>query len=154
MEYYVGYLKDTFGKNYIGVDIPIAIIESFLIKLESILGSEFDTYSDNRKNRDGDHYHITVINVRDFNMLSKKMGMKDFINSLELIFKYTIDDIEMLGIGKSSNDENTTYYVVCNSFKLDAIRDRYNLPKHDFHITLGFDKKDVFGVRKNQIITK
>jgi hypothetical protein len=35
---------------------------------------------------------------------------------------------------------------------LDAIRTRFDLPKQDFHITLGFKWKDVFGVRKNEVM--
>lgn len=154
MEYYINYIKDVTGSNYLGVDIPKVIIESFLIELKSILGVEFEIYANNKKNRDGDHYHITVMPVREYNMLSKQMGMKNFINSLELILKYPIDDLKMIGIGTASDRDNTTYFIVVNSDKLDAIRNRYDLPKHDFHITLGFDKKDVFGVRKNQIIIK
>jgi hypothetical protein len=58
----------------------------------------------------------------------------------------------MLGIGKAEAKGNTAYFVVCQSEKLDAIRTRFELPKHDFHITLGFNQKDVFGVPKNEII--
>jgi hypothetical protein len=75
-----------------------------------------------------------------------------FINSLEPIFKYEIDDLEMLGIGTASKGDNTTYFIVCNSDKLDAVRTRCELPKFDFHVTLGFNLKDVFSVRKNEVI--
>jgi hypothetical protein len=95
---------------------------------------------------------MTVINVMDYNRLSKDMGVDKFINSLELVFDYEIDDLEMLGIGTATKDTNTAYFIVCKSDKLDAIRTRYELPKHDFHVTLGFDAKDVFGVPKNKVI--
>jgi hypothetical protein len=78
--------------------------------------------------------------------------MDKFINSLESIFHYEIDDLYMRGIGTATKNTNTTYFIVCNSDKLDAIRKRFNLPEHDFHITLGFNLKDVFGVRKNEVI--
>ena len=57
----------------------------------------------------------------------------------------------MMGLGKASRNENTAYFVVCNSKKLDEIRKMYGLKEHDFHITLGFKHKDVFGVRKNKV---
>jgi hypothetical protein len=83
-----------------------------------------------------------------------KSGVDKFVNSLDSILKYPIDDLQMLGIGTASKNTNTTYFVVCRSAKLKAIRDRYDLPEQDFHITLGFKWKDVFGVRKNVVLEK
>lgn len=155
MEYYVSYLKDSIGSNYLGVNIPEAIVEPFLDKLRSVIGDvDFDVLTKNQKDRDRNHYHITVMPVRDYDMLAKQMGMANFINSLELILKYPIDDLEMLGIGSASKNNNLAYFIVCNSDKLNAIRNRYNLSNKDFHITIGFSPKDVFGGRKNQIVIK
>jgi hypothetical protein len=53
-----------------------------------------------------------------------------------------------------AKNENRTFYIVCQSDKLEAVRKRYDLPEHDFHITLGFKFKDVFGVRKNEVMKK
>lgn len=153
MNYYLTYLKDTIGNNYVGINIPEAIVEPHLEKLKEILGEEdFEIFTQNQKSRDHGHYHITVINVMDYNRLSKEMGITNFIQSLELIFKYEIEDLEMLGVGTASKSTNTTYFIVCQSDSLDAIRTRFNLPKQDFHITLGFNTKDVFGVPKNVVI--
>ena len=152
MEYYVTHLKDVSGSNYLGVNIPVSIVEPFLEKLKNAIGEdEYIIYTNNQKNRDKG-YHLTVLSVRDYNKLSKEMGISSFINSLELILKYPIDDLEMLGIGTGSNKGNTSYFIVCKSDKLAAIRTRYNLPKQDFHITIGFNLKDVFGIPKNKVI--
>ena len=56
----------------------------------------------------------------------------------------------MLGVGKAESKGNTSYFVVCESDKLDAVRTRLGLPKQDLHITIGFDKRDVFGVVKDK----
>ncbi len=153
MNYYLTYLKDTIGNNYVGLNIPTAIVEPHLEKLKEILGEEdFEVFTQNQKTRDHGHYHITVINVMDYNRLSKEMGVSNFIESLELILKYEIEDLEMLGIGMASKNANIAYFIVCQSDSLDAIRTRFNLPKQDFHITLGFNIKDVFGVPKNVVI--
>ena len=153
MLYYVNYLKDRLGNNYLGLKIPIDIIQPFLVKLKDILGEvDYNIFTENQIKRDGGHYHITVINVMDFNRLSKKLSIDKFVNSLDLIFKYPIDDLKLLGIGRVQKDENVAYFVVCDSDKLDAVRTRFELPKQDFHITLGFSLKDVFGVPKNEIL--
>lgn len=154
MTYYITYLKDTLGNNYLGIKVPNEVVEPFLVDLKEILGDEFDTYTENQKKRDHDSYHITVINVADYNKIAKEVGVDKFVNSLESILNYEIDDLEMLGVGTATKGENTTYFIVCNSDKLDAVRNRYELGNQDFHTTLGFDSKDVFGVPKNVVLKK
>ena len=155
MIYYLTYLKDTIGNNYIGIQIPSGSITPFLNELKDIIGEDdFKSYTENQQKRDQGDYHISVINVMEYNALSKSMSIDKFINSLEPIFKYEIDDLKMMGVGTATKNENRSYFVVINSDKLEAIRDRYELPKQDFHITLGFNFKDVFGVRKNQVLEK
>lgn len=155
MNYFLNYIKDSIGNNYLGISISPEMVQSFLNELREIIGEDdFNVYTNNQKNRDHGSYHITVINAMDYNKISKEMGMDKFINSLEPIFKYEIDDLKLMGIGTAAKNENRAYFIVCESEKLEAIRSRYNLPKHDFHITLGFKWKDVFGVPKNQVISK
>jgi hypothetical protein len=153
MKYYIEHIKDAIGQNYLGIKIDNLEVLPFLDKLRSILGKEeYDLYTGNQQARDHDVYHMTVINAMDYNRLAKSMGVDNFVKALQPIFDYEIDDLEMLGIGKAEAKGNTAYFVACQSDKLEAIRTRFELPKHDFHITLGFDKKDVFGVPKNKII--
>ena len=155
MVYYINYLKDTLGNNYLGLDIPKHVVEPFLNELKDILGEDdYVTFTENQIKRDGGHYHITVINVMDYNRLSKQMGIDKFVNSLDPIFKYPIDDVRLLGVGRAQKNENTAFFVVCNSEKLDAVRTRFELSNHDFHTTLAFLYKDVFGVPKNEIFKK
>jgi hypothetical protein len=153
MTYNLTYLKDTIGNNYVGINIPEDVVQPHLEKLKDILGEEdFEIFTQNQKMRDHGHYHITVINVMDCNRLSKEMGMANFVKSVELAFEYPVEDLELLGLGKASKNDNTAYFIVCQSDSLDAIRTRFNLPKQDFHVTLGFNTKDVFGVPKNLVI--
>jgi hypothetical protein len=153
MTYYVEHIKDAIGQNYLGIKINNLDILPFLDKLRSVLSKEdYDLYTQNQQARDYGVYHMTVISVMDYGRLTKSMGMDKFVAALQPIFEYEIDDLEMLGVGKAEAKGNTAYFVVCQSDKLEAIRTRFELSKHDFHITLGFDKKDVFGVPKNEII--
>lgn len=152
MTHKLTYLKDAVGNNYVGINIPNEDVEPHLEKLKEILGEEdFQIFTQNQKMRDHD-YHITVINVMDCNRLSKEMGMANFVKSVELAFEYPVEDLDLLGVGMASKNDNTAYFIVCQSDSLDAIRTRFNLTKQDFHVTLGFDKKDVFSVRKNEVI--
>jgi len=153
MTHKLTYLKDAVGNNYVGINIPNEVVEPHLEKLKEILGEEdFEIFTNNQKMRDHGHYHITVINVMDCNRLSKEMGMANFVKSVELAFDYPVEDLELLGVGMASKNTNTAYFIVCSSDSLDAVRTRFNLPKQDFHVTLGFNTKDVFGVPKNLVI--
>lgn len=153
MIYYLSHIRDSIGNNYLGIKIPYDTVLPFLDKMKNHLSEdEFQIYTQNQQNRDHGSYHITVINVMDYNRLSKEMGMSNFVSSLENVFKYPIDDLRMMGIGSASKNENTAYFIVCKSEKLESIRKRYNLPDHDFHVTLGFHYRDVFGVAKDKVL--
>jgi hypothetical protein len=153
MQYYLSYIKDVTNNNYLGIKIEKGIVEPFLNELKDILGSEYETYTKLQQDRDHNSHHITVINVMEYNKLSKQ-NLDGFVNSLESVMKYPIDDLQMLGVGTAQKNENRAYFVVCRSEKLQAIRKRYDLPEQDFHITLAFKFKDVFGIRKNEVLKK
>lgn len=155
MIFYITHLKDVLGNNYLGLDIPVSVVQPHLNELRDILGEDdYVKFTENQIKRDGGHYHITVINVADYNRLSKHMGIDKFVNSLDPILKYPIDDLKLLGVGRAQKNENTAFFIVCDSAKLEAIRNRYELQKQDFHVTLGFNFRDVFGVRKNELFKK
>lgn len=153
MIYRVDYIKDVAGNNYIGVNVPVDTVQPYLQELKEIIGEEEqEVYTQNQKRRDRDKYHITVINVMDYKNLMKEMGVYKFLQNLELDLDYRIDDLQMMGVGTAQKDGNTAYFIVIRSEKLNSIREKYSLPPHDFHVTIGFKHRDVFGVRKNKII--
>lgn len=155
MVHYITHVKDILGNNYLGVNIQKEVVNTFLKELREILGEEnYEQFTDYQQKRDSGKWHMTIINVIDYNRLSKQMGVDKFVSSLDSVFKYEIDDLKMLGIGTAERGDNRSYFVVCRSEKLDSLRNRYGLSAHDFHITLGFRYKDVFGVPKNEIIKK
>lgn len=155
MIHYLTYIKDTIGNNYLGINIPNGLIEPFLKELKDLIGdSDYEEYTSYQQKRDNGLYHMTVINVMDYNKLAKDLGYDKFVNSLDNVFKYEIDDVKMMGVGTAERGGNRAYFIVCQSDKLDAIRNRYGLKEHDFHVTLGFKHRDVFGVRKNEVLEK
>jgi len=155
MTHYLTHIKDTLGNYYIGVKIPSGYLTKFLEDMKSFLSEDdYSKYTSYKNNRDNGEYHITVINAIDYGKLVKSMGGDKFVQSLEKVFSYPIDDLKMLGVGTASRDENRTFFVVCDSDKLEAVRNRYSLEDIDFHTTIGFKYKDVFGVSKNKVLDK
>ncbi len=149
---YPQYLKDSFSNNFLGIKIFNTQLEPYMTKLSSILGDQFDVYTKNKEILDRGEFFIEIISVFEFDRLVDELGMDNFINSLESVFQYEVDDIKFLGLGKAELSSNTSYFIVVKSEKLEDIRDKYELPKTDFHITLGFKWKDVKGVRKNEVL--
>lgn len=155
MTHYITHITDFVNQNYLGIKIPNESLQSYLNELKSVLGEEdYNLFTENQQKRDHGEYHITIINVADYNKLTKELGMDKFVSSLDTIFKYPIDDLKFMGIGTATRNENRAFFIVCNSDKLEAVRKRYELNEHDFHITLGFNHKDVFGIRKNEVMKK
>lgn len=153
MVYYTTYLKDIIGNNYLGIQFDLNTINPFLKKLKDLIGDkDYEDFTNYQKQRDRGSYHLTIINVIEYNKLADDMGHDKFINSLQNVFKYEIDDLKMMGIGTAHKGENRAYFVVCKSDKIDSIRKRYRLDPRDIHITIGFKYKDVFGVRKNKVL--
>lgn len=156
MTYYITYLKDKLGQNYLGIRIDQSQVQPYLDELKKLIGeADFTKFTDNQKLRDGAKYHITVIGVADYAKCIQHFGMDKFINALDQrIFHFEIDDLQFQGLGTAQDGPNRCFFIVCKSDKLAAIRTRFELSELDPHITLGFDKKDVHGVRKNQILKK
>ena len=152
---FITYVKDVIGNNYLGIKFDKGTIEPFLNQLKEIIGEDdFENFTQNQQRRDGCSYHMTVINVMDYNKLAKENGIDKFVSSLDSVFKYEIDDLRLMGVGTAERNGNRAYFIVAQSDKLEAVRSRYGLREHDFHITLGFNHKDVFGVRKNEVMKK
>lgn len=153
MRFKLTYIKDSFDNNYIGIDITPNIVYPFLNSLKEILGDKkYNEYHKSQQDRDNGHYHITVINVMEYNKLTKDMGIDKFVNSLEAVFNYDFNDVKLMGLGTAEKNGNRAYFVVVDSDDLQEVRKKYGLTNHDFHITIGFLYKDVFGVRKNEVM--
>ena len=144
------YIKDITDNNYIGINIYSDMVISFLDKMKSILGDDYDEYIKYQQDRDRGHYHCTVVNVMEYNKVVKDMSKVNSIN--EFINVNDIKDFKLLGLGSVERKGNKAYFVVCASEELKAFRKSLGLEAIDFHVTLGFKYKDVFGLRKNQIL--
>jgi len=152
MTHYLQILKDTLGNNYFGVHIDVNEVTPFLNQLQDILGESYKQFTELQQTRDNGKYHITFMSVPEFNSCSKEMGYDKFLSYLDHLMTVEIDDIKLLGLGNSEKSGNEADYVVVKSELLGLARQNLNLEEKDFHITVGFKWKDVFGVRKNVVM--
>ncbi len=162
----VSYIKDVLGNDYLGIKFSSGELDEYIEKwlenhFEKILNSyqsdpasiegfdKINTLRDNKKRRDGDDYHLTLLSVPEYGYFLKndKQSKDDILKDL---FSKDINDLVFEGVGKAVKNSNEAHYIVVNSEGLNAFRTNIGLSEKDLHITLGFDEKDVFGVDKGK----
>lgn len=133
-------LVDRHGLEYIGCEIPRAQIAPYLAELSQWLGPvAFERYRSNQAHRDHQRFHVTLINPYEYQELD-----------VHHVALFSHCEFQHLGLGRASKDRDVSYFVVVESAAAQLYRRRLGLPDKDLHITLGFDKNDVFGVSKGR----
>ena len=132
-------LKDNSGLVYLGGRISKAQVDVYLNKMKLTLGDEFATFRQNQAARDHHTFHVTLINPYEYQHIDQEQV--DLNKGLS---------VELVGVGTVSNETDTAYYVVVNSSDGQYFRQLFKLNKKDFHITLGFNKSDVYDRKKDR----
>lgn len=137
---------------------------------ESALSSSnpenFDLLISNRIARDGEECHITILNSKDISEIIKsRLEEKKAANpastrkELEESIKTDIlkesneqfsPSFNSLGLGRAEKDGSVCYYVIVNFPSGNDIRAIFGKGEKDFHITVGFDPKDIHDVGKGE----
>lgn len=151
MQHLLTHTTDVQGNKYIVIKFDKntdILLSNFLNDFKSKVGGDrFDKLVFNQQSRDfrvgqNHTHHITVINVMDL--------VKADSSILDKLMSKPIDDLNMVGIGTAVDDKrgNQAFFIVCTSKALSDFRREVGLKPHDFHITIGFADKDVFGKSK------
>jgi 2'-5' RNA ligase len=140
-------IKSKIGQDYLALVIDNNDIAPYI----NFLNAKIDnTFIQNQQNRDKQSYHITIINVSQFSALQKNNNVL-----LDLFLKNNISktfEFYTYGIGAATNEtkQSQAWFVVCQNPELKQLRENLSLSNHDFHITLAFDKSDVFEEPKDK----
>ncbi len=135
-------IQDSKGNEYLAIDVSKEYCSDYInFIIEKGLIDEVA----NKNKRDSNKHHITLINAAQWGSLRKKGNISTIIN--EFVGK----EFEFLsyGIGHATKAENNSYFVILENKQLQLLRTSLSIGKQDFHITLGFKNKDVFGVPKD-----
>lgn len=131
-------LEDSTGLVYIGYPVSKALVAPYLAQVKALVGdTRYKVLRNNQAARDHDSFHITLINPFEHPDV-KSIELKD-IPPIRF---------EFVGVGRAAKNDNQTFFVVVDAKKAQQVRANYQLKAKDFHVTLGFDKTDVFGVSK------
>ena len=108
----------------------------------------------NKNTRDKGKWHFTIISPKEAQEIRSKIGDSKFN---EILKEYDVEITpRILGLGKQVKSGSEAYYFVIDPGSMpDELRKRLSseagieLKKQDYHITLGFNPKDVFDVPKD-----
>lgn len=127
--------KTNSGDSFIAVDVDARNVASYLSELENYLGDYlYEKVRRNKIKRDGNTFHITVVASHQLEKLDIKLDGRNH-------------KIDLIGLG-SVNME--VFYIVAKSKSLDSYRVSLGLEKLDYHVTLGFCRRDIHGVPKDE----
>jgi len=132
-------LTDNKGLKYLAGIVSRAEVEQYLTQMQQLLDDEFEEYRQAQVIRDHGLFHLTIVNPYEYQAMTDKTSMVG-----EKL------PVQLLGLGKVSKGNHTAYFVVASSTQGQFLRQKQILAKKDFHITLGFDAQDVFGVSKGK----
>lgn len=135
-------IEDKIGNKYLALSPD----NDFVIMNQNILYSlleDANVYIENQRIRDKGAFHITVIPVAECLKLKKENKDISFLIGKE------IEDLSFLGIGKATKENNTSFFIIAESKKIQEIRCNLGLSENNLHVTIGFDKKDVHGINKS-----
>lgn len=141
-------LKDNQGQVYLGAIISRAELSSYLVTLEQLLGNNFQKYRALQAARDHQLFHVTMLTPQEYQLADKTLVEKLLAPDFNSNFSSQLS-VTLLGLGMVEQSNKKTYFVVAQSNDAQLIRQRFLLNQKDFHITLGFNPSDIYGVKKD-----
>lgn len=141
-------LQDNQGQKYLGALVNRADLLPYLTQLKQLLAEDFNQYRALQAARDHQLLHLTILSPKEYQLADKAIVDKLLSPDFNQSFSSQLN-VTLLGLGKVEQDNKASFYVVAQSGDAQLIRQRFLLPAKDFHITLGFNPSDIYGVKKD-----
>ena len=136
---------ETTGQVYLSANIETSAIAHYLELFKQVVTPvEFYEYTLNQQRRDHSTHHMTVVNPLELPKIEPQE-----LKKLERFVGYPVC-INIFGIGTIKEDDNETYFLVCQCPETTNMRKMLNLSPQDFHITIGFKTEDIFDQPKDK----
>lgn len=140
-------LQDNQGQKYLGALVSRAELLPYLTQLQQLLTEDFNHYRALQASRDHQLFHLTILSPREYQLADKALVDKLLTPDVSHSFSSQLN-VTLFGLGKVTQENSTTFFVVAQSADAQLIRQRFILSAKDFHITLGFNPSDIYGVNK------
>jgi len=141
-------LQDNQGQKYLGALVNRADLLPYLTQLKKLLAKDFNQYRALQAARDHQLLHLTILSPKEYQLADKAIVEKLLSPDFNQSFSSQLN-VTLLGLGKVEQDNKTSFFVVAQSGDAQLIRQRFLLAAKDFHITLGFNPSDIYGVKKD-----
>ena len=141
-------LTDSQGQVYLGASVSRTELSSYLSQLKTILKDDFQRFRANQAARDHQSFHMTILSPKEYQLADKALIEQLLSPNVNSSFSSQLK-ITLLGLGKVAQNSKKTYFVVTQSSDAQLIRQRFLLKAKNFHVTLGFDPSDIYGVKKD-----
>lgn len=142
-------LTDSQGQVYLGALVSRAELSPYLSQLKTILKDDFQRFRANQAARDHQSFHMTILSPKEYQLADKALIEQLLSPNLNSSFSNQLK-ITLLGLGKVVQNSKKTYFVVTQSSDAQLIRQRFLLKAKNFHVTLGFNPSDIYGVKKDR----
>ena len=141
-------LVDNQGQVYLGALVSKAELTPYLSQLKGILSTEFKSFRANQAERDHQTLHMTLINPIEYRQVDQQL-VEQLLNPTVNTNVSPLLKVKLLGLGKVEKDDKRTYFIVAESQEGQFLRQHFLLSDKDFHVTLGFEPSDIYGVKKD-----
>jgi len=131
-------LVDNQGLKYVGGKVSKASLSVYLEQMNTLLGDDYIEFREGQVKRDHNTFHMTLINPYEFQALKQNVNFGEKMS------------VTLLGLGRVEKDNKATYFVVAQSPQAQYFRQKLSLSAKDFHVTLGFNPSDIYGVKKDE----
>jgi hypothetical protein len=141
-------LQDNQGQKYLGALVNRADLLPYLTQLKQLLAEDFNQYRALQAARDHQLLHLTILTPKEYQLADKAIVEKLLSPDFNQSFSSQLN-VTLLGLGTVEKNNKVSFYVVAQRADAQLIRQRFLLPLKDFHITLGFNPSDIYGVTKD-----
>lgn len=134
-------LYDANNQPYLATLVPESSMSEIISFWKSVSPSseDIDAMIEQKRQRDGELSHITLLSPMEYSRLLKQGVSVDFSAITDTYLK-------LRGLGSvddSKDPNNKAWFCAATAHKVNPWREELGLPPKDLHITLGFNSKDV-----------
>lgn len=141
-------LRDNQGQEYLGALVNRVELLPYLTQLQQLLAEDFNQYRVLQAARDHQLFHLTILSPSEYQFADKTIIESLLSADSNEPFSSQFN-VTLFGLGKVAQDNKSSFFVIAKSADAQLIRQRFLLPVKDFHITLGFNPSDIYGVKKD-----
>jgi hypothetical protein len=141
-------LSDNQGQVYLGGSVSRAELLPYLTQLKDLLKDDFSDFRANQAARDRQSFHMTLLSPKEYQLADKVLVDKLLSPGVNSQISSQLN-VNLIGLGKVEKNNKRTFFVIAQSSDAQLIRQRFLLQAKDFHVTLGFNPNDIYGVKKD-----